>query len=578
MLKLSSFYLIVIMLISGSAVSQVQGNHPMKTFTGEDGKIYWNKNLPFYINLSTSPSGEGGLVLKLDGKSAVEPYYFDTEGTNWIRTRWAIDPETKKTIIPQTEVLWPVEVDGMPPKTSISFDSEGRFVMDEVAYFTVDLKITLEAVDATSGVDKIYYSADGSFVEYTEPLIFDKEKEWDLKFYAVDKVGNVEEIRSSSDFAGKIAVDATPPTSNASLLEPFEGTVISPKSYIEINSKDELAGIAKIFYTIDEGSKKLYTGKISMSSLSEGEHKLTYYAIDKVGNEEELKTLVFYVDKTAPEVEVQPNGDQFVSASGYLYVSERSSLVLNSSDNKAGVDQVYYKVDGGSYEEYSSAIETTQRDGMHKLYYYGVDKVENKGSVKTKSFVIDNKKPALSYSIEGPEYNRNDTVFVNKESMLKLSPSDGGDYQSGVKETQYSVEGGAGMTYNDKFGMDGDGYRLVKISTIDQVGNSTEKEIHVFVDNKAPVLAFNFSVDKIGQKTVRDKNYLIYPSEVNLYLAATDASVGTEKITYSINGGTASTYSKPVSGFKKGTNYEILVKIYDKLGNVAEQMIEFAVE
>ncbi len=558
--------------------SQTQPEHPAKTFVGEDGKIYWNKSLPFYISLSTSPDGKEGHVMKLEGNDTVSPYYFDTEGTNWIRTRWAVDPETHKMIYPQTEVLWPVQADGVAPKTEIIFDSEGRFVIDSVAYFTVDLKISFSAKDATSGVDKIYYSTGEGFKEYTEPVFFDMEKNWDLSYYAVDKVGNVEKLQKGSENKMKVTTDGTPPSSSHGLIAPVVDNILSSKSHIELKSSDDGVGLDKIYYTIDDNGQKVYVSKISMSGVSEGEHTVTYYAVDKLGNKEEPKTIQVYVDRTAPEIEFDINGDNYVSSAGNLYVSPRSALNLVGTDNKAGVDKVLYKVDNGSYSEYSSAIPADQAAGLHKLYYYGVDKVENKGVAKSKSYIIDDKKPSISYSISGPKYTRNDTLFVNKESYFIVSPNDGGNYQSGIKSTSYTVGSDGSKTYEGKFNLMGDGYRGMKLSTSDQVANEASKDFHVFIDNGAPVLAANFSVDEIGRKTVRDKQYLIYPAEVKLFLAGTDKHVGTEKIIYRINGGTAISYSTPISGFKKGSNYVITVKLIDKLGNEVESEIEFSVE
>lgn len=560
------------------SIAQTQPQHEPKTFTGDDGKIYWNKSLPFYIQLSTNPSGSGGHIMKMEGDSAVNSYYFDTEGTNWIRTRWAIDVETKEHTYPLTEVLWPVEVDGLSPKTTISFDSEGKFVMGDVSYFTVDLKITLSATDATSGVNKIYYSTGQNFQEYTEPIAFDIEKEWALSYYAVDRVGNAEKVQNADENQMKVVTDGTPPVTTHELLEPLSGDILSAKSFIQLSSTDETVGLDKIYYSIDDGPSKVYSGKLSMSNLSEGEHTLTYYAVDKLGNEEEKKSIQFFVDRTGPEIEFVIGGSNYKSAKGNLYVSNSSNLSLNASDNKAGVEQVFYKLDNKTYTEYTSPITTDQSAGLHKFYFYGVDKVENKSSTKSQSYIVDIKEPAISYSVAGPKYTRNDTLFVNKESAFSISPSDPGSYQSGVKSTRYIVGNESEKEYSEKFSISGNGYRLLKLSANDQVDNSNSKEIHVFVDNDSPELTYNFSVDRIGQKTVRDKSFLIYPPEVQLYLGATDEHVGTEKITYSINGGTTRNYSTPVTGFTKGINYTIVVKLIDKLGNSIEESIEFSVE
>ena len=63
-------------------------------FYQNDGKIYANKTLPIYISISTSPDGSNPIVLDTpDNPSDGSPMYFDTEGVNFIRSKWAIDPE-----------------------------------------------------------------------------------------------------------------------------------------------------------------------------------------------------------------------------------------------------------------------------------------------------------------------------------------------------------------------------------------------------------------------------------------------------------------------------------------------------
>ena len=70
------------------------------------------------------------------------------------------------------------------------------------------------------------------------------------------------------------------------------------------------------FYSIDEG--KLYNfsrGKINLSNLKDGDHKITFYAIDNVNNKEEVHSYNFYLDKIAPEANFKIIGDSYVNNS-----------------------------------------------------------------------------------------------------------------------------------------------------------------------------------------------------------------------------------------------------------------------
>ena len=77
-------------------------------------RLYWNKHLPVYLYLSPNPNGADAHLLKSESMPRyATPFYFDTEGRNFMRTRWAVDPDTKKAIVPQKEVLWEVYADGL---------------------------------------------------------------------------------------------------------------------------------------------------------------------------------------------------------------------------------------------------------------------------------------------------------------------------------------------------------------------------------------------------------------------------------------------------------------------------------
>ena len=557
--------------------------HDKKTFVGEDGNIYWNKSLPVYISLSSSPDDGQGHVMKRDPEENVKPYYFDTEGTNWIRTRWAVDEQSGKPIYPKTEVLWPVKADGLAPVTKAEFTADGKYVAGEKTYFSGDLKVSLTAKDAVSGTEGIYYSTGSEYQLYEGPVSIDAEREWDLTFYAVDKVGNAEPINDGKSLAGSngnnfsFIVDKTPPVTSYAISGPNTENIISPSGSIKLSGVDEGAGVNKTFYKFNDNNEKVYSSGLPLSGLKEGDHTVYYKSVDRVKNTEEEKSYNFFLDRSAPEISFSVSGNQFESSSGNLYVSASSQLQLEGTDNKAGVDKVFMKIDGGNYDVYSSPVTSDQAAGKHQLFFYGTDKVENKSVIKSKYYIIDVKAPVIKYAVTGPKYVRHDTLFVNKETYFSISPYEAGNYQSGVNSIQYQYNDGVKIDYEDKFTVPGDGPKTFTMHTADNVGNASEKETVLFIDNVPPVLNYHFSVDKIGQKTVREKNYLIYPREVQLFLGATDNDAGTDKVYYTINEGSRTSYATPVKGMASG-NYSIKVESIDMLGNTDTQIIEFSVE
>jgi hypothetical protein len=109
----------------------------------------------------------------------------------------------------------------------------------------------------------------------------------------------------------------------------------------------------------------------------------------------------------------------------------------------------------------------------------------------------------------------------------------------------------------------------------------SEKTSNVFVDNTAPTIYHNFSINSIGSKN----GLAVYPNYSRLYLAATDDHVGTNTIKYSINDGPMTLYSSASTldiserdrFLKKKVKYTVKVVAEDKLGNSSEDTIEFYV-
>src|SRR3989338_3312185 len=72
--------------------------------------------------------------------------------------------------------------------------------------------------------------------------------------------------------------------------------------------EDETSGILKTLYSLDHGQTfQNYESPLGFST--EREYSLDYYSIDRAGNNEEPQSLIFTIDKSAPEISVSFNKD-----------------------------------------------------------------------------------------------------------------------------------------------------------------------------------------------------------------------------------------------------------------------------
>ena len=283
----------------------------------------------------------------------------------------------------------------------------------------------------------------------------------------------------------------------------------------------------------------------------------------------------FYLDKIPPVPTHEVKGDQHQGR--YFYVSPRTTFALAATDNKAGVKNIYYRIDGGERVTYNSEFKMTNKHGVHNVKYDANDLVENLSGNHYINVFMDNEGPETGIIYSNPQFMDRDTLFITSKSNISLKTRDDA---SGVKSVEYSIDG-AGFKAYDQFTLPNEGYHTINFRSTDNVNNKeTEKESSCYADNTAPEIFIKFSIKAIGSK----KGLPVYPNYTRMYVAATDKKVGTESIQYAMDGAALQLYSSPqtldaseMSRFKKNKKYSVKVVSKDKLGNMSEETIEFYV-
>ncbi|MFW5658211.1 MAG: OmpL47-type beta-barrel domain-containing protein [Bacteroidota bacterium] len=586
--KITSFLVLFSFAITFSLTGQEHINGEKRIYVSEDGKTFVNRDLPVYIKIATSPDDTApahSLKSKTSG-SYTNPMYFDTEGYNTIRSPWAVDPETKKPVYPQQEVIFEVYADGIAPLSKALYNDSRPYHSGGKTYYNSKLNVEIAASDEVSGVQRTYYSINGEpFKEYINPLAFSSENEYNLKYYSIDFTGNTEELKHSM-----FSVDATPPKTEHTIEGITKDNILSPDAAIILTSEDNLSGVKKIMYAINEGPYQLYSRPISMAAIEDEEFSIHYYAIDNVMNEEEKQVIdatagkmrngqrndesmfSYYIDNDAPSTRFSIEGDQHEEK--YLYISGRSRIVVEASDEKSGVENIYYGINNANAGETYTDPFTLDSEGLNKIYYKAVDYVGNNSGIKGSTVFVDTKSPETKISFQGNQFTNRDTIFITSATKINIS---GTDNASGLKKIRYRLSDGTENDYTESFTIDKNGSTVIQYHGIDKVNNAEAgKQQIVFVDNISPNGHYHFSVEPIGKKTVRDESYTIYPSNTTIYLGATDNACGVKEITYEMND-TKTVYTEALAGLKPG-NYEILVTNTDELGNASEYTLKFAIE
>lgn len=562
-----------------------------KIFKSEDNKLYVNKDLGVYLWLSTSPEPGSEKVRLISDSSArySNPMYFDTEGYNTVRSPSRVDTVTKQVVYPIEDIIFEVYADGLAPVSRSIYHSSSSKVIGGKKFYGNDLKVELSSRDAVSGIHLLSYSLNESaFLKYEAAISGFIEGENTLKYSADDKVGNTEQAKEDIFY-----IDTTAPKTSYNIEGGKTEKYVSARSKIVLSSSDKLAGVSAIYYKINNGQYKKYYTPISASVLSNSPGTISFYAVDLVGNKEKLQSIggkesgtedgnssviagdvmfEFYVDKDAPNIHLELEGDQF--ASKYTYISTRSRITINAVDEKAGVEKVWYSINSTNIDqEYKEPI-SLEKSGLHYIRTKAKDYVGNISSVTTKAYYCDTEPPKLNFAVGNPKFSSRDTLFISSKTELVIS---GSDALSGIGTILYAIDEGEKIEYSESFKLKKKGSHSIRYLAKDKVNNETAEIVFkAYVDNVAPVIHYHFSVESIGNKTVRDEPYTIYPTNAMLYIAATDARSGGEKIEYTINGKPAQS-ANPLKGLAPG-NYHIIVKAFDVLDNVSTREIKFSIE
>ena len=571
--------------------SQEQLQHEKGWYVNEKGRFFVNRHLGVYLWLSFSDDqGSQKHLLQSETSKNVNPLYFDTEGYNSIHTPWEVD-SNGHYVTPRKDIVFEVYADGLPPIVSTVFHGAPKYIKNGTVYYGKGLSVTIKATDVqgglskdeVSGVKEIYYSINGqAYQKYTNDLVFDKEGEYTLKYYAVDNVGNVSQPKEK-----KFTVDLTPPVIAQKIEGDAQNGVYSPRAKIVLTSSDNLSGVRHIYYSIDGKNPVIYTRPIPLTVLGTGSHTFEYYSVDNVknsnrgladnGNGQGGKKYTFEYDNVAPKVSYEIVGDHYKGK--YDYISSRTKIKLSAED-KNGVKQIEYGINTKPDKVYSEPFAMIPKTGIETFYYKATDNLNNTTTTKSKVVYMDNTDPLTAINYKYPQFFNRDTLFITSKTKIQLFAR---DLHSGVQRIEYAVDDGEFKTYNGEFTIADEGYHTISFRAVDKVNNVEQtKKSSCLVDNNAPKIYVNFSIEAIGQKEVDGKKLNVYPTYTKMYLGATDKYAGTEAIYFSINGGSKMRYISARDIAQKGLlrkpgKYTVTVEAVDKLGNKSVKTIEFII-
>jgi hypothetical protein len=543
--------------------TQAAPEHQTKVYFDKERNIlFWPQNKQIWVRVSDSPD-QNALTYLLRGErdtnSTPKGLKLDLSGNQYLRWINYISKDTVK---------YKFVSDGQPPKCSIEMNGAKPFMNQGKAIYGSGVTSTFNAKDNLSGVDKVMVSTDESpYQPVSSQLSFEKEKNYDLRYYAVDRVGN-ESPKSTTRFSIDKSAPITTVLVNGKVIG--QELILSGKSELELSAVDSISGVKETDYSFDSQPKfSRYSSKVSLRDLKDGKHAFKYFSIDNTGNNESARTLQFTIDNVAPVPQLTFDGDHFLK-NGVDYISERTKIAMHAEDTKSGIAKMEYVIGTGKVETYSAPFTVSAPSSESAIGVRAYDKSGNYCPLKNVKLNIDSKAPKSRYSIKGKYCKNGSTIFISPETVVSFAAEDD---MSGVKTVGFCVQGKADTNYSRSFTSATEGKYVVDFWGTDSLNNNETPQLVTFiVDNTPPKIIETFSSAPMDSS----KQIVKLPLSSSIFLAASDNASGVQAVWYSTNGKKERKYDCSIQLETVGKD-SVKVRAVDNLGLTSEKTISFEV-
>jgi hypothetical protein len=527
------------------------------------GRVLTNSNSRLLLFISTDQSGKDAVKLTKNDNT-LSPLEIKNQGRHRI-----IFFDSNKN---QSQTYY-FFVDNEPPVSS--FESDSNFIIsNDTISASSGFRFSIKNSDNISGIKRTFYALNGGgFKIYDNPLVFDEEKKYNLKFYSEDLVGNKETQKEYT-----IVIDNTPPITELSIIQDYHENIVSKRSLFNLAPKD-VHGIKETWFWFNDEKPSLYRKPVETSKLSEGPHEISYYSIDRLGNKEDINTFEFYLDNTPPIIFEEILGNKFIRG-GREYSSGRSQLRITAIDNKAGVKEIHYSFDGKNFTLYEGPVFLSMVSGNITISSYALDNVNNKSysSAKGTSIAIpyvDLNAPQISHSIKGASILLRDTLFISPRTQIVVNAV---DHESGLNRIIYRISNFPETEYKAPFNITEQGFHQVYYTAFDNVDNANTDSFKAYVDTTGPEINIEYSIKSYKTTTIEGLKLPVFPQHLKIFATSKDIHTGADKISYILNSGKEQEYKGAISSFQKNAINTLVILSIDVLGNKSEKEIQFFVE
>jgi sugar lactone lactonase YvrE len=231
---------------------------------------------------------------------------------------------------------------------------------------------------------------------------------------------------------GRIAIwitddTAAPETTATTSVAPNDFGWFRVPVNVQLTAKDDTVGlgIRDLVVAINADAPTTHkTNYLELPVATDGIHTYTYYSVDLAGNTEATKQLVVRKDTVQPVSQLN-------------YAADGMSFTLTATDDRAGIERISYRMDGGTTKLYTG---TVQVDGLrHEVKFWSTDNAGNVEFTNTRMIQApDTLAPTTIIETRTGTTGLNGWFKSNVTVKLKATDNVNG---SGVKEIRITLDG-----------------------------------------------------------------------------------------------------------------------------------------
>ncbi|UCG68478.1 MAG: S8 family serine peptidase [Thermoplasmata archaeon] len=466
-------------------------------YGGEMADVNVTTDTLFTLNATDNPSTSVGVNFiwySIEGDYYIysSPFDFTSYGEGTYTLTYGSDDHLGNSEAGSSLI---VTVDESEPISTltIGFPKHGDEVED--INVTSSTQFTVSATDGAVGNLATWWYVN-EIGNYSETTTFDftgfGEGSHTLYYGGLDLLGNNDTTPSSLE----VIVDDSKPMTTLNIGTPKSGDEVND---INVTSSTSLtlnaidypalsAGVDFTWYTI-ETDYYVYNGSFNFSNYGEGIYTLTYGSEDQLGNKENETSLTILVDDTEPTATLNvghPKTRKRIN--NYWNVTSSTTFTIITEDSAAGIDIVWYTIDGHYFEGTSFNLSDFD-EGYLTITWGSIDKLGNTNTGNMTVY-LHKTPPITTLDLQGEKYRESIEHYWNitEETQFMISTA---PINPGINFTWYTIDGEY-FKLNPKsnsFNLEGfdEGLHVITWGSEDMLGlNETGNTIFVFLDTSSP--------------------------------------------------------------------------------------------